>query len=321
MAAVNACFQPDDGAVATHGGSQLQQPVSGASTAQSAQQGEESSSGFKRIMGMDGSLFGPASRKQVLQMALAEVLGTGMLLFLGCMGTVVGMVYGGNPHLLVAFAFGLTVMICIQTFAHVSKAHLNPAITLALVVIGDLNVPLAGVYMVSQVIGASLGYGVLLAVTPDSVLKVTSPNGTCCAMCVTSVHPRMTPLQGLLAEFLVTSILVLVLCSVFDRRNAHNTDSVSIKFGLTVAAVAMNEGSYTGGSMNPARSFGPAVWTGVWTNHWVYWVGPLAAGLLTSAFYRFVFGVRPVPTPAPQEIDQGLPLTGVRDGRDESNTK
>ena len=51
----------------------------------------------------------------------------------------------------------------------------------------------------------------------------------------------MTPLQGLLAEFLVTSILVLVLCSVFDRRNACNTDSITIKFGLTVAAVAMNE--------------------------------------------------------------------------------
>jgi glycerol uptake facilitator-like aquaporin len=80
----------------------------------------------------------------------------------------------------------------------------------------------------------------LQAVTPDYILKEHSPNGTCCAMCVTSLHPRVTLLQGLLAEFLVTSILVLVLCSVFDRRNARNTDSVSIKFGLTVAAVAMN---------------------------------------------------------------------------------
>jgi len=60
-------------------------------------------------------------------------------------------------------------------------------------------------------------------------------------MCVTLVSDKITTLQGLLAEFLVTSILVLVLCSVFDRRNARNTDSVSIKFGLTVAAVAMNE--------------------------------------------------------------------------------
>jgi len=65
-------------------------------------------------MGMDGSLFGPVSRAQVLQMALAELVGTGILIFLGCMGTVVGMVFGGHPHLLVAFAFGLTVMICIQ---------------------------------------------------------------------------------------------------------------------------------------------------------------------------------------------------------------
>jgi hypothetical protein len=53
----------------------------------------------------------------------------------------------------------------------------------------------------------------------------------------------------------------------------------------------------------------------------IYWVGPLAAGLLTSAFYRFVFGVPPVQTPVLQEIDQGVPLTGVGDGRDESNMK
>lgn len=53
----------------------------------------------------------------------------------------------------------------------------------------------------------------------------------------------------------------------------------------------------------------------------IYWVGPLAAGLLTSAFYRFVFGVPALPTQVPQEIDQGVPLTGVRDGRDESNMK
>jgi hypothetical protein len=66
-------------------------------------------------------------------------------------------------------------------------------------------------------------------------------------MCVTLVNPDMTSLQGLLAEFLVTSILVLVVCSVFDRRNAHNTDSVSIKFGLTVAAIAMNEVCITHG--------------------------------------------------------------------------
>jgi len=274
-------------------------------------------------MGIDGSLFGPVSRKQVLQMALGEFVGTGMLVFLGCMGTIVGMVHGGggHPHLLVAFAFGLTVMICIQIMAHISKAHLNPAITCSLVVIGDLNIPLAGIYMVSQVIGASLGYGVLLAITPDSVLKQPSPNGTCCSMCVTLVHSDMTPLQGLLTEFLVTSILVLVVCSVFDRRNARNTDSISIKFGLTVAAIAMNAAPYTGGSMNPARSFGPAIWTGVWKDHWIYWVGPLAAGIMTAAFYRFVFGVPPVPTPVPLETDQGVPLTGVRDGRDESNTK
>jgi glycerol uptake facilitator-like aquaporin len=78
-------------------------------------------------MGMDGSLFGPVSRTQVLQMSLAEVIGTGMLVFLGCMGTVVGMIHGGggHPHLLVAFAFGLTVMICIQVSLLTHESLIN----------------------------------------------------------------------------------------------------------------------------------------------------------------------------------------------------
>jgi glycerol uptake facilitator-like aquaporin len=68
-------------------------------------------------MGVDDSLFGSVSRTQVLQMLLAELVGTGMLIFLGCMGTVVGMTHAPHPHLLTAFAFGLTVMIVIQVGA------------------------------------------------------------------------------------------------------------------------------------------------------------------------------------------------------------
>ncbi|KAJ9592048.1 hypothetical protein L9F63_001427, partial [Diploptera punctata] len=192
---------------------------------------------LKRLMGTEDSLFGDVSSSQVVQIAAAELLGT--------------------------------VMIVIQVIGHISKAHLNPAVTCCLVVIGDINVPLAGVYIVSELIGATLGYGVLLSITPSRILNQTAPEGSCCAFCVNLVNKELTPLQGLLAEFLVTSILILVVCSVFDKRNAHNSDSVPIKFGLTIAAIAMAEAPFTGASMNPARSFGPAVWTGVWENHWV----------------------------------------------------
>jgi aquaporin related protein len=79
-------------------------------------------------MGIDDSLFGPHSRAQVLQMALAELVGTGMLVFLGCMGTVVGMSHSPHPHLLVALAFGLAVMICIQVSEHLQKSYIAPDI-------------------------------------------------------------------------------------------------------------------------------------------------------------------------------------------------
>lgn len=79
-------------------------------------------------MGVDDSLFGPHSRAQVLQMALAELVGTGMLIFLGCMGTVVGMSHTAHPHLLVALAFGLAVMICIQVREHLHRSCRAPDI-------------------------------------------------------------------------------------------------------------------------------------------------------------------------------------------------
>lgn len=84
---------------------------------------------------------------------------------------------------------------------------------------------------------------------------------------------------------------MLVVCSVWDARNEKNSDSVSIKFGLTVAVLATAVGPYTGCSMNPARSFAPALWNNQWSHHWVYWFGPIGGALIASFVYKTVFGV------------------------------
>lgn len=109
--------------------------------------------------------------------------------------------------------------------------------------------------------------------------------------CVTDLHANISAIQGLVVEGLATAVLVMVVASVWDARNEKNSDSVPIKFGLTVAVLATTVGPYTGCSMNPARSFAPALWNNQWQHHWVYWFGPIGGALISSFIYRTIFGV------------------------------
>lgn len=110
--------------------------------------------------------------------------------------------------------------------------------------------------------------------------------------CVTDLHSELSAIQGLLLEGISTAILMLVACAVWDSRNVKNTDSVPIRFGLTVAALALAFGPYTGCSMNPVRSLAPALWNNQWSHHWIYWFGPIGGALLSSFMYKTIFGVK-----------------------------
>uniref|UniRef100_A0A170W4T7 Mip variant b n=1 Tax=Triatoma infestans TaxID=30076 RepID=A0A170W4T7_TRIIF len=84
-------------------------------------------------------------------------------------------------------------------------------------------------------------------------------------------------------------MLLLVLLGSSDLRNAEKQDSVPLKFAAAIIALSLLGGPYTGASVNPARSFAPALWSKDWTAHWVYWIGPLFAGLATPLFYQCCF--------------------------------
>jgi len=109
--------------------------------------------------------------------------------------------------------------------------------------------------------------------------------------CVTDLHANISAIQGLVLEGTATFVLMLVACAVWDARNEKNTDSVPIKFGFTVALLANTVGPYTGCSMNPARSFAPALWNSQWRHHWIYWFGPIGGALISSFMYKTIFGV------------------------------
>ncbi|XP_001603421.1 aquaporin AQPAe.a-like isoform X1 [Nasonia vitripennis] len=221
-------------------------------------------------------------------MFLAEVVGTSILIFIGCMGCIGTMGPAPPPPMQMAFTFGLTVNLIIMTFGHVSGAHLNPAVTLGAVMIGLKSIPTGVVYCAAQFIGATIGYGLIKIVTPALLMNDGNPSSET-PLCVTAIHPEVSVVQALLIEILCTSLILLGACATWDPRCAHTTDSTALRFGLSVAAISFAASPYTGCSMNPARTFGPALWHGAWKHQWVYWLGPMVGAALGTSAYQVLF--------------------------------
>lgn len=109
------------------------------------------------------------------------------------------------------------------------------------------------------------------------------------SFCMTDIHTDLTTLQGAMAEVLATGLLVFFACGLWDCRNAANTDSAPIRLGFCITVLCLIFIPYTGCSLNPARTLGPAIWNGYWTNHWVFWIGPIGGAIVSSLLYRCLF--------------------------------
>ncbi|XP_068631261.1 aquaporin AQPAe.a-like [Battus philenor] len=211
----------------------------------------------------------------------AEFISTLLLLFFGCMSCLPLQGHSNQPPLYAPFGFGFIVLFNIQAFGHISGAHMNPAVTLGAVLWGKMTIPLGIAYFIAQCSGAAIGYGMLLAVSPVDLI----PAG----ICTTQFQTQLTEIQALAIEVVLTASLNFLNCAIWDPTNASNLESVSLKFGLTITGLSIAGGPLTGASMNPARSLGPALWTGQWSTHWVYWIGPLFGGSLSALFYKHVW--------------------------------
>lgn len=124
-------------------------------------------------------------------------------------------------------------------------------------------------------------------ITPDN--RLHDGNGKTETFCVTNIFSEDHKAQGVAVEALAAGILVFFTYAIWDPRNARNTDSTPLRFGLCVTALSLAFAPYTGCSMNPARSFGPAIWNSKWDNHWIYWVGPITGSVVASLLYRCLF--------------------------------
>ncbi|XP_022902292.1 aquaporin AQPcic-like [Onthophagus taurus] len=230
-----------------------------------------------------------------------EFFGTAVLVFLGCQGCV-KLTAIGQPHESIAWIFGLAVMVAIQCFGHVSGGHINPIVTLAAAILGHLPLLLVPIYFLAQFLGALAGYATLMAMTPPGILKgPEAAVGTCSP----AFGPGITAPQALLNEFVLSFILTLTCCAVWDWRNTDKHDSVTLRLGFMITVLAMAGGPYSGANMNPARSFAPALLNGDWAGHWVYWVGPLSAGAAAAILYRFAFTKS---QPEKTRTPEGIPL-------------
>nr|XP_045587367.1 aquaporin AQPAe.a-like isoform X2 [Procambarus clarkii] len=106
---------------------------------------------------------------------------------------------------------------------------------------------------------------------------------------MTVVSSNVSVGQALGVELIITFILVLVVFGATDERRNDLKGSAPLAIGLSITACHLMAVPVTGASMNPARTFGPAVVTGIWENHWVYWAGPILGGMLAAVIYSYVF--------------------------------
>ncbi|KAM9845013.1 aquaporin-1-like [Aulostomus maculatus] len=212
---------------------------------------------------------------------LAEFIGMIIFIFIG-LSAAIGDKNNSYPdqEIKVAFAFGLAIATLAQCLGPISGAHLNPAITLGVLANCRMSVIRALFYILAQVLGAVAGSAVVYGIKPESTesLGVNKLNG-------------ITPCQGFGVEFLLTLQLVLCVIAVTDKRR-DVSGFAPLSIGLSVGLGHLAGISYTGCGINPARSIGPAIIQKSFDNHWVYWAGPLSAGVVAALLYDYLLAPR-----------------------------
>ncbi len=207
---------------------------------------------------------------------LAEALGTFALVFAGPGSAAVNAASGGGvTGVGIGMSFGLIVMAMIFALGHISGCHINPAVTIAFRAIGRISTRRAALFIVAQLVGAVLaGLAIIAIVGHAGDAGATTP------------HIKGAS-SALWSEIILTFFLVFVIFAVATDERAQGAFA-AIAIGGYVGFAATGWGPVANASMNPARSFGPAVAANVWEAHWVYWVGPIAGALLAAAVYELM---------------------------------
>jgi len=233
----------------------------------------------------------------ITKRALAEFFGTFWLVFGGCGAAVlaagipsVGIGYAG-----VALAFGLTVLTMAFAIGHVSGCHLNPAVSIGLVVGKRFAASDLLPYVIAQVLGGIAAGGVLYVIASGSA-AFNIQNGFALNGYADHSPQGYSLIAGLVAEVVLTAFFLMVIMGATDKRAPKGFAPIAI--GLCLTLIHLVSIPVTNTSVNPARSTGVAVFAGGWALQqlWMFWVAPIIGGALGGGIYAALFSEEPEPT-------------------------
>ena len=222
---------------------------------------------------------------------IAECIGTCVLVVCGC-GTA--MLVGcdaasGGGYILTALAFGLTIVAMAYSIGNISGCHINPAVSLGVLMTGGMEVKEFVQYVIAQCVGALVGSGILAAIF--GLGDVTDKTGGFGSNGLAGVNGSF--IAGLLVEIVLTFIFVLAILGVTSKKANHGSFG-GLVIGLSLVLVHILGIGLTGTSVNPARSLGPAIVAAITGNVdalvcvWVFIVGPLVGAALAAMTYKYL---------------------------------
>lgn len=218
----------------------------------------------------------------------AELVGTFVLVLLGCGSAVMGAILGSQSVLVISFAFGLSLLAMVYAIGGISGCHINPAVSISMLATGKIKAKDAAIYIVMQCIGAIVGAAVLYWIATGSpsydfaTIKLAengyeagSPGG-------------FSMISAFVAELVLTFIFVLVIHGSTSEKAPKGFAGISI--GLSLVLIHIVGIPITGTSVNPARSLGPALIVGgdALAQLWLFWVAPIIGGLLAAAVWKLL---------------------------------
>jgi MIP family channel proteins len=220
------------------------------------------------------------------QKAVAEFVATLAFVFVGAGSVIVAASppLSGSGLIGVAIAHGLVLAIMVSVVGHLSGGHVNPAVTVAAWVTGNIRTALAGIYIVAQLAGATAGALLLRWVFPPGAWR----QGVLGTPLVNHAA-GMTSGKAAVLEAILTFFLVFTVYGTAVDDRGPFSKIAGLPIGLVLTFDILAGGPLTGAAMNPARALGPELVSGNWNDWWVYWIGPIGGGIIAAAVYWFTF--------------------------------
>ncbi len=217
----------------------------------------------------------------ILRASVAEFIGTFALIFMGAGSIIMDAYTGGGVGLVgIALAHGFVLAIVVTATMNISGGHINPAVTIGLLLTGRTDAKTAIFYIPAQLAGAVVAGFALKALYPGAAAAAVSLGTPVLAEGISFG-------RGIAIEALLTFMLMFAIFGTAVDPRAPKVGGFGI--GLVLIFAILAGGPLTGASLNPARTFGPALAAGVWSNHLVYWIGPIVGAGTAAVLYTTLF--------------------------------